>query len=46
MKQLNLRLSDETHTILTEMAVADRRSLNAMLIVLIEQEKQRRDKEV
>ena len=33
-------------TTLTEMAAADRRSLNAMLIVLIEQEKQRRDKGV
>ena len=36
MKQINMRLPDEVHAKLAAMAEADRRSLNAMVIVLIE----------
>jgi predicted HicB family RNase H-like nuclease len=42
MKKLNTRLPDDVHDALTELAVADRRSLNSMIIVLIEEERQRR----
>lgn len=43
MKHVNVRLPDEIHATLVAMAEADRRSLNSMVIVLIEEEKQRRD---
>jgi hypothetical protein len=42
MKQINARLPDDVHAALAEMADADRRSLNAMIIVLIEDERRRR----
>lgn len=42
MKHVNLRLPDDIHAALTGMAEADRRSLNTMLIVLIEDERRRR----
>jgi predicted HicB family RNase H-like nuclease len=37
MKHVNLRLPDDLHTALAAAAEADRRSLNSMIIVLIEQ---------
>lgn len=43
MKHVNLRLPDEVHAALAVMAEADRRSLNSMMIVLIEEERRRRD---
>ena len=36
MKQLNLRLPDDVHAKLAAMAEAERRSLNSMVIMLIE----------
>lgn len=42
MKNLNTRLPDEVHAALKTMAEQDHRSLNAMVIVLIEEEEQRR----
>ena len=36
MKQLNLRLPDDLHTALAAAAEADHRSLNSMIVVLIE----------
>lgn len=36
MKQLNMRLPDDVHAKLAAMAKADHRSLNSMVIVLIE----------
>ena len=36
MKQVNLRLPDDTHAKLTALAAADHRSLNNMIIALIE----------
>lgn len=36
MKQLNLRLSDELHAKLKVAAEAERRSLNAEIVVLLE----------
>lgn len=42
MKKLNTRLPDDVHAALEAMAEADHRSLNAMIIVLIEQEQRRR----
>jgi hypothetical protein len=37
MKQINLRLPDDVHAKLAALAAADRRSINSMLIVLIEE---------
>jgi hypothetical protein len=37
MKQLNLRLPDDLHAALSAAAEADRRSLNSMVIVMIEE---------
>jgi len=37
MKQINVRLPDDIHAALAAMAEADRRSLNSMVIVLIEE---------
>jgi predicted HicB family RNase H-like nuclease len=42
MKMLNTRLPDEIHAALEAIAEQDRRSLNTMIIVLIEQEQKRR----
>ena len=42
MKQINARLPDETHAALKVMAEEDHRSLNAMLIFLVEEEQKRR----
>ena len=42
MKHVNLRLPDDVHAALEAMAEYDRRSLNAMIIVLIEEEQRRR----
>ena len=42
MKHVNVRLPDETHAALQAMAEADRRSLNSMMVVLIEEERHRR----
>jgi predicted HicB family RNase H-like nuclease len=39
MKHLNVRLPDDVHAKLVAMAETERRSLNSMLIVLIEREK-------
>ena len=36
MKQINVRLPDDVHAKLTAMAEAERRSLNSMIIVLVE----------
>jgi hypothetical protein len=41
MKQINVRLPDDIHAKLAAMAEAERRSLNSMLIVLVEAEAQR-----
>jgi hypothetical protein len=41
MKHVNLRLSDEEHATLAQMADADRRSLNAMVTALIMREADR-----
>lgn len=43
MKQVNVRLPDDVHTKLAAMAEAERRSLNSMIIVLIEEADQKRD---
>lgn len=43
MKHVNARLPDEVHAALVAMAEADRRSLNSMIIVLVEEEQQRRE---
>jgi hypothetical protein len=37
MKQLQVRLPDELHTALKALAETDRRSLNAEIVVLLEQ---------
>jgi predicted HicB family RNase H-like nuclease len=42
MKQINVRLPDDIHAALAAMAEADRRSLNSMVIALIQEEKRRR----
>ena len=42
MKALNLRLPEDAHAALSELASADHRSLNSMVIVLIEEERERR----
>jgi predicted HicB family RNase H-like nuclease len=42
MKHVNVRLPDEVHLQLEEMAAEDRRSLNSMVVVLIEAEHERR----
>jgi predicted HicB family RNase H-like nuclease len=42
MIKLNTRLPEEAHAALAAMAAQDHRSLNAMLIVLIEEEQKRR----
>ena len=43
MKHVNLRLPDETHAVLVTMAEAERRSLNSMMVILIEAERGRRE---
>jgi hypothetical protein len=43
MKELNTRLPDDIHAALRTMAEQDRRSLNAMIIILIEEEHRRRE---
>jgi predicted HicB family RNase H-like nuclease len=43
MKELKLRLPDEVHAGLAAVAAADRRSLNSMVIVMIEEALRRRD---
>lgn len=43
MKELKLRLPDEIHASLAAAAEADRRSLNSMVIVLIEEALKQRD---
>jgi predicted HicB family RNase H-like nuclease len=43
MKKLNTRLPDDVHAKLATMAAADRRSLNSMIIVLIEEADRERD---
>jgi predicted HicB family RNase H-like nuclease len=43
MKQINLRLPDDVHAKLAAMAAADRRSLNNMLVALIEEADRKRD---
>lgn len=42
MIKLNTRLPDDVHAALVAMAAQDHRSLNAMLIVLVEEEQKRR----
>ena len=42
MKHVNLRLPDDVHAVLEAIAAQDRRSLNSMLIILIEEEQKRR----
>lgn len=42
MKHVNLRLPDEIHAALIQMAEAEDRSLNNMLVVLIKEGQQRR----
>jgi predicted HicB family RNase H-like nuclease len=37
MKHISLRLPDDTHARLAAAAAADRRSLNTMIVVLIEE---------
>jgi predicted HicB family RNase H-like nuclease len=43
MKHVNLRLPEDVHAKLAAMAEADRRSLNSMIIVLIEEADRERD---
>jgi predicted HicB family RNase H-like nuclease len=43
MKHLNVRLPDDVHAKLAAMAESDRRSLNSMIIVLIEDADAKRD---
>jgi len=43
MKQINVRLPDDVHAKLAVLADADRRSLNSMVIVLIEEAARERD---
>lgn len=43
MKHINLRLPDDLHERLKELAEQDRRSINNQLVVLIEQELDRRN---
>lgn len=43
MKYIKARVPDDVHAKLTAMAEANRRSLNSMLIVLIEEADQNRD---
>jgi predicted HicB family RNase H-like nuclease len=42
MKHINLRVPDDLHAALAAAAEDDRRSLNSMIIVMIEQSLQRR----
>ena len=41
MKQINVRLPDDVHAALVALAEAERRSLNNMIIALIEREQSR-----
>jgi hypothetical protein len=43
MKEMKLRLPDEIHAAVATAAETDRRSLNSMVIVLIEEALRRRD---
>jgi len=43
MKQIKARVPDDVHAKLAAMAAAERRSLNSMLIVLIEEADRQRD---
>ena len=43
MKQINLRLPDDVYAELAALAESDRRSLNSMVIVLIEEAARERD---
>jgi len=43
MKHINLRLADDLHVKLAAAAEADRRSLNTMIIIMIEEALKRRD---
>jgi predicted HicB family RNase H-like nuclease len=43
MKHVNLRLPDDVHAKLAALAEAERRSLNSMIVVLIEDADQQRD---
>jgi predicted HicB family RNase H-like nuclease len=43
MKQIKARVPDEVHAKLAAMAAADRRSLNSMLVTLIEEAARKRD---
>jgi predicted HicB family RNase H-like nuclease len=42
MMKLNTRLPDDVHAALVAMAAQDHRSINSMLIVLVEEEQKRR----
>jgi len=42
MKEIKARVPDDIHAALKAMAEHDRRSLNSMLIILIEEEQKRR----
>jgi predicted HicB family RNase H-like nuclease len=43
MKHINLRVPDDVHAALIAAAEADRRSMNTMIIVMIEEALRRRD---
>jgi predicted HicB family RNase H-like nuclease len=42
MKHVNLRVPDDIHAVLVAAAEAERRSLNSMVIIMIEEALQRR----